>query len=59
MQQITLIESDKDNNRTHIGNGISLEIRGSKNGIAIQYDYDREIKRLIISPDLQWAVFYI
>ncbi|MCI5139121.1 MAG: hypothetical protein D3922_12065, partial [Candidatus Electrothrix sp. AR1] len=36
VQQKTLIEPDK--NKTHIGRGISLEIRGGKNGIAIQSD---------------------
>ncbi|WYD80333.1 MAG: hypothetical protein V8K32_13600 [Candidatus Electrothrix gigas] len=59
MQQITLIESDKDNNRTHIGNGISLEIRGSKNGIAIQYDYDREIKRVDLSDKTAKRIFIV
>ena len=59
MQQTTLIESDKDNNRTHIGNGISLEIRGSKNGIAIQYDYEREIKRVDLSDKTAKRIFIV
>ncbi|MCI5119546.1 MAG: hypothetical protein D3913_16735, partial [Candidatus Electrothrix sp. LOE1_4_5] len=59
MQQTTLIESDKDNNRTHIGSGISLEIRGSKNGIAIQYDYDREIKRVDLSDKTAKRIFIV
>jgi transposase len=59
VQQTTLIESDKDNNRTHIGNGISLEIRGSKNGIAIQYDYDREIKRVDLSDKTAKRIFIV
>ena len=57
MQQKTLIEPDK--NKTHIGRGISLEIRGSKNGIAIQYDRDREIKRVDLSDKTAKRIFIV
>lgn len=60
MRQLTLIESDKENNRTDIGNGISLEIRGSKRGIAIQYGRDnREVKRVDLSDMTAKRIFIV
>jgi hypothetical protein len=59
VRQTILIESDKDNNRTHIGRGISLEIRGSKNGIAIQYDRGRETKRVDLSDKTAKRIFIV
>ncbi len=59
MRQTTLIESDKDNNQTYIGEGISLEIRGSKNGIAIQYDRGRETKRVDLSDKTAKRIFIV
>ncbi|MCP4587508.1 hypothetical protein, partial [Pseudoalteromonas sp.] len=59
MRQTTLIESDKDNNRTYIGGGISLEIRGSKNGITIQYDRGWETKRVDLSDKTAKRIFIV
>ncbi|MCI5209423.1 MAG: helix-turn-helix domain-containing protein, partial [Candidatus Electrothrix sp. ATG2] len=59
MQQKTLIKPDKNKDKTHIGKGISLEIRGSKNGIAIQYDYGVETKRVDLSDKTAKRIFIV
>lgn len=59
MVQQTLIESIKDNAKKHIGRGISLEVRGGKKGIAIQYDRDRETKRVDLSDSTAKRVFIV
>ena len=56
MEQKTLV---KPSSKTDIGSGISLEIRGSKNGIAIQYDYGVEIKRVDLSDKTAKRIFIV
>jgi len=56
VEQKTLV---KPSSKTDIGKGISLEIRGSKNGIAIQYDYGMEIKRVDLSDKTAKRIFIV
>ena len=49
MVQQQLIDLAKDKAKTDIGRGISLEVRGGKKGIAIQYDRGWETKRVDLS----------
>lgn len=59
MQQLTLIDSVKDTTKTHIGRGIILEVRGGKNGTAIQYDRGGEIKRVDLSDKTAKRIFIV
>jgi hypothetical protein len=54
-----LFEPVKDNGQINIGRGISLKIRGGKNGRAIQYDYGREIKRVDLSDKPAKRIFVV
>jgi len=59
MEQKQLIRPIKDNIKTHLGRGISLEVRGGKRGLAIQYDFDREIKRVDLSDITAKRIFVV
>ncbi len=59
MQQLTLIDSVKNTTKTHIGRGIILEVRGGKNGTAIQYDRGGEIKRVDLSDKTAKRIFIV
>ena len=56
-QQLTVPAKDKA--KTEIGRGISLEVRGGKKGIAIQYERGWEIKRADLSDTAAKRIFIV
>ncbi|RKX51360.1 MAG: hypothetical protein DRP50_08995 [Thermotoga sp.] len=52
-------EPIKEDNKTTLGKGVSLEVRGGKKGTAIQYDYGREIKRVDLSDTPAKRIFIV
>jgi len=59
MVQQQLIDLAKDKAKTDIGRGISLEVRGGKKGIAIQYDRGWETKRVDLSDLPSKRIFIV
>jgi len=59
MQQKLFNDQTTNDNKIHIGQGISLEIRGGKKGTAIQYDYGKETKRVDLADTPAKRIFII
>lgn len=59
MQRKLFSNPIKEDGKINIGKGISLEIRGGKRGIAIQYDRNCEVRRVDLSDTPAKRVFIV
>ncbi len=61
MNQSKLFKENRNNPIKYIGrrSGLGLEVRGGKKGMAIQYNYDQEIRRVDLSDTPAKRIFII